>query len=470
LSNRRVLFVSYLYPPAGGLALPGVQRTVKFLRYLPVGKKYVLTLKSELYPDFFSVDNSLSLPVSNEVITRVGSFDLFKTLLDIRAAVAKVFRRNEGKSAKATSGMGNESAPEALYLGDVKVGAAKRIFAEFKDLVSDILTFPDYAHGWIIPALWEGRKIIKSKNIDVIFATAMPWTSFLVGFGLKVLTGTKLIVDFRDPWATNPFAYNKSTILKKTERFCENMIVRKADCVTLNTPELTEEFQSRYSFLPGSKFRTLYNGYDPVDFKKAQRIDLSVDRGKLVLSHIGFLYGLRDPAPVLNALIEIRKKNPGLASNIVFQQIGHTNLDYDLNSYVKDMELDENFLDLGPLPYSEALGHMASSDILLIIQPKTTTQIPSKIYEYIFFNKPIVSIGSKNGALARLINNYDFGNIFSDSDICGLSEFFVQKADQKAKSGELVANYSNRKLFDIRNISNKLSEIIEEVCGGYQLN
>ena len=461
--RKKILFVAYLYPPAGGKALPGVQRTVKFVRNLKENQTYVLTLKPQLYPDFFSDDNSLSLPIRDEAIAMAGTFDVFNVLLKIKEFITKKSNSSENEANSDTQNIENLDESDDVHLANKEESRLKKLYTGFKDFISDIMTYPDYAHGWVLPAILEGRKVIKRENIDVIFATGMPWSSLLVGFGLKILTGAKLIVDFRDPWATNPFATEKRFIVKVLDRFCEKQIVKRADCISLNTPELTKEFQTRYKFLPENKFQTLMNGYDPVDFKNLQANNLSVDPEKLVISHIGYLYGLRNPQPVLQALKEITGENAQLLSNIIFKQIGYTDLENDICSEIASMKLSKNYLDLGPLPYNEALQHMASSDILLIIQQETTTQIPSKIYEYIYLNKPIVTVGSKTGALATLIQDYEFGDIFLDSEVKELAEFFVQQANKKAETGEIVANYTSRELFDIKIISNRLSEIVESL-------
>ncbi len=461
--SRKILFIAYLFPPAGGKALPGVQRTIKFIRHLPSVKKYVLTLKPNLYPEFFSVDNAFQLPVNGEYTIRVGEFDVFKFLLKIRTFLFKGKKnRNETGDAGnlANPDEKKTNSPEGVIKGKPRAG----VWARFKDFISDILTFPDYAHGWLFPAIVKGARLIRKNKIDVIFATGMPWTSLLVGAALKKMTGAKLIIDFRDPWATNPFTPEKGAIMKNIKVRCERMVVEAADCVTLNTPELTSEFRERYSHLPPEKFKTLYNGYDPEMLTIEDVVNTKAPSDKLILSHVGYLYGLRDPSAVLEALAEAGKKDPALMSHLVFQQIGYTNLDYDLKVRVDSLGLSENFVDLGALPYAEALQHMASSDLLVIIQPQTTTQIPSKIYEYIFYNKPIIAIGSKESALANFIKNFGFGDIFLESEVYELAQYLLLKGKEKEQTGQLISSYDNRELFDIKNISKKLMNIIDEVC------
>ncbi len=455
--TKKILFVAYLYPPAGGKALPGVQRVVKFIKYLDSIDKYVLTLKPELYPDFFSLDNAFRLPVNNEQIIRTGELNLFNALIRVKnlIPIKKTCMSHSLHVSEDAVKVNNE---------DENKSKEKSKWQEIKDFVSEILTFPDYASGWIIPALLNGKEIIIREKIDVIFATGMPWTSLLVGAGLKGMTGVKLIVDFRDPWATNPFTHEKNKLIRKLENRAERIVVAAADCVTLNTPELADEFKKKYNEYSSNRFITLHNGYDPEILEIENVKSTYRDADKLVISHVGYLYGLRDPMPMLKALAIAQEKASKLGSRIVFQQIGYTNLAYDIDTCVSTLGINQNFIKLGHLPFSEALRCMDASDILIIIQPQTTTQIPSKIYEYIFYNKPIIAIGSRDGALANLINTYGFGKIFSESEIEKLADFLVCKAREKKRYGRLSIEYEKKEAFDIRNIAAQLIEIINNIC------
>jgi len=454
--DKKILFLAYLYPPAGGKGLPGVQRTVKFVRHLSCPKKYVLTLRDDLYPDFFSTDNRLPLPVNGEVIVRTGVTDIFRVFLKIREGLRRL---TGGKSSV-------QAYPHTR--GHLKAepsdSAKKSIPGRLKDIISEILTFPDYAYNWIVPTLYQGQRLIRQNNIDVIFATGMPWTSMVIGWLLKRLTGAKLISDFRDPWANNPFLTDKSALMKSLDAYMEQKIVTTADIVSLNTEELRKDFVSRYPDLPEDKFVTLVNGYDANDFKGVELGESQTEKGKLLLSHAGFLYGLRDPKPIFEAIGKLREKHAEIAGKIRLRQMGYTRLNYDLNRFLTENSLNMNYEDTGPLPFTRCLQNMAGSDILVIIQQDTKTQIPSKIYEYIYLNKPILTIASKEGALGKMIKTYQFGVIFEPDDIGGLADYLFQKASDKEKYDRLEAKYEHGYQFDVENITKQLEQIINKIC------
>ena len=130
------------------------------------------------------------------------------------------------------------------------------------------------------------------------------------------------------------------------------------------------------------------------------------------------------------------------------------------NKFIAQEFHEDNFQNFGQLPYTECLQHMQATDILLIIQPDTRTQIPSKFYEYIYLNKPILTIASKDVALGKMIVKYEFGNIFEPDDIEGIAEYLLTKLSEKEQTGLLKNNYKQRDLFDVINISKHFEDII----------
>ena len=326
--TKKILFIAYLYPPVGGKGLPGVQRTVKFLRYLQQADSYVLTMRTDLYPEFFPLEYDITLPVNNEKIIRTGTFDIFKQLLKLKKKFTFLFNKGAAQELNRRDQAGS-------FSGSDNVPRKKSLLAAVKDAVSGLFTFPDFANPWIIPAVLEGRKLVKKEGIDFVFATGLPWSSLLIGWLIKLSTGVRLVIDFRDPWVNNPFALDKTKFRKSAEKFLERRIVAKADIVSLNTDELREDFLARYASLPRSKFIVLPNGYDTHDFHNLPSKDAGSEQTALILSHAGFLYGVRDPKPIFEAIKLIRQQEEKLAHKIIFRQMGNTELGYDLPKYVQ---------------------------------------------------------------------------------------------------------------------------------------
>jgi hypothetical protein len=145
----------------------------------------------------------------------------------------------------------------------------------------------------------------------------------------------------------------------------------------------------------------------------------------------------------------------------VFQQIGSASLGYDLGERFARQIQRGMVRILPPKPYRECLNLLAESDVLVNFQPDTTTQIPSKFFDYLLLNRPILTIGKTSGALADLVRNYGFGDIFEPQDIVGIANYLKRCAVEKSKTGSIHANYPNKKEFDITHIAQNLSCLLQ---------
>jgi glycosyltransferase involved in cell wall biosynthesis len=442
-SNKRVLFIAYFYPPVSGSGLPGVQRIIKFIRNFKKMESYVLTLNPDAYPEYMSMSESLVLPIKNEEIDRTCVFDLFGFLISVRNLFKKFIKsvKKENKTkTKITAGM-KSRRPETSMI---------------REVISILLNYPDFARPWFLPGLWTGVHLIKKNKIDIIFATGMPWTSLILGWLLKKITGKKLVVDFRDPWVGNPYI-NKGRFEKYLDEKFEAKIVNRADLIVVNTDMLCKEMTNRYRAIDG-KIVVLPNGYDEWDFQQLPKIELPKD--KFVIAHAGLMYLKRDPIAILRAIECINKEYPELSSKIQFHQIGNIDLDYDLMEYCTKRDINNHIIIAGLLEHKKCLGYLASSDVLLLIQPNTKNQIPSKLYEYIYLEKPIITMTEKDGALASLISKYDLGYVFGPNEYRELSELLIKLAFEKFYNpGDATTKqYPDKDRFNARNISMKLED------------
>lgn len=216
---KKVLIISYLFPPAGG---GGVIRTTKFVKYLPQfdWQVYILAPKKAFYP---IEDKSLLKEIPKEVeIIRVKYFEPgFWFSWRYWQSLLKYF----------------------LY---------------------PWLLVPDNQAFWILPAVIAGYRLIKKEKIKLIYTSAAPYSDHLVGWILKKLTGVKWVADFRDEWTSNPFIRYPTKLHYWLNRFWEKKVISSADQVIAVSWPIVEHFKSLSS--KRNKFATLTNGFDQEDF------------------------------------------------------------------------------------------------------------------------------------------------------------------------------------------------------------
>ena len=458
------LFISYFYPPAGGTGLPGSQRTVKFIRWLQAAdKKYVLTLEPQCYPEGVLLDFVLPLPVGNEIIVRTPLVDQFSRAMQFRSKLKRKIKT--GMEAEKQQGLPAEDKSDRI---DTTLSLLQRC----KDFVYHYYYFPDQIAGpWLRPAVKAGVQLVRANNINIIFATGMPWTALEVGRQVAKKTGVPFVADFRDPWLGNPFLESKGWLLDRREQMCEQKIVEQAALVTANTEPLREEFIRRFPQVAAEKIISLPNGYDVGDFQHLAETGLNAHGGckRLVLVHAGFLYGKRDPAPLLDALELLVEKNPALADRIVFHQYGGVSVPYKVEHRYAHL-FDQGIVRLfGQVPFDECLNKLLLADVLVIIQPGTKTQVPSKLYDYLCINRPVLTITPRDGALGTMIREEGFGDLFMPEETESLSarleELCMMKFEHRLPP---TADYPNRDKFDVRHIARVLEERMLQIVSSVE--
>lgn len=456
-TTMKTLFVAYFYPPTESTGVPGSLRTVKFVRSLNKVESHVLTGIPQVDPERDALCH-LKLPVNGEHIHRVAAWDIFKLLLRFRA----LFRRTKSKEAAGHSipvfrtESSNSSTPKSRL-------------QNLKDFIYDLCYFPDQAGPWILPAVVRGANMVRRHNIDTLFATGSPWSGLIVGYLISRLTNRPLVVDFRDPWVNNPFHHSKGRFLDTAAQKLEARIVRHAAAISLNTPPLLDEFVARYPEAR-DKFFVMPNGYDTADFANITPAQTKRDHSDLVLCHAGFLYGVRDPAVLLNA---IRRANQlltgdGVQRRLVFHQIGDVQLGYNLGERFGDL-IESGALKIdASQPYKECLARLAAADIVVNIQPGTKTQVPSKLYDYLAIRRPILNITPADGALGQLVTTKALGDLFGFEEEDRLVEALIRIA--REPTPDEFAGYPNAHEFNVATISETLYEKLKAVSAGTRLS
>ncbi|ADP97674.1 TPR/glycosyl transferase domain protein [Marinobacter adhaerens HP15] len=454
LKDRHILFIAYFYPPTDSTGVPGCMRTIKFVRNLANGRCHVLTTspQTKSSPDALA---HLHLPVNREQIHRVKSLDIFKFLLWARKRIRLL--TSFSKRAEPTDKTVQSVLKTSNTNGEV---ASRSKVQKFKDFIYDACYFPDQAGPWIIPAVIKGIKVVKQHNIDAIFATGSPWSGLVAGYLISRLSSLPLIVDFRDPWMNNPFHQSKGRLLDDWSARLERRVVKHASAVSLNTDPLHAEFVHRYPDEPANKFFVMPNGFDSAEFQNIVAEPRVTVQDSLLLCHAGFLYGVRDPAVLLEAIRAANQQLADSGKRIVFRQIGDVNLGYDLKDRFSDLLEDGSLILDSARPYKECLSALASADIVVNVQPGTRTQIPSKLYDYLAINKPIINITSPDGALGTLVIDKKLGDLVSFEEKEQLTQLLKAYAlDEKLGS---FSGYENRDEFEISHITQTLARRLHE--------
>ena len=444
--------VAYFFPPVGGLAAAGSQRTLKFAKYLlregwnPV----LLTVREDAYETYLELDSTLLNRVPPQVeIIRTSVIRWLTRLLELKN------RLRAGRAGRENS---RSTAPASNL--DVQAVESKTKYQKIKDSITDLFEIPDGEIGWLLPAVFAGLRAVRRERIGVIYSTGKPWTAHLVGLVLKKMIGRPLVTDFRDPWMTNPFREEGSALKNRLEAFLEKKVIEGSDVVITNTIALREEFIKRFSLQSPEKFVALLNGYDPDDFPIASAKGKS-PADSFVLAHTGFLYGRRDPRNFLEALALFLKSARVGREKIRVVFVGSVELPYDLSRYLNTCGLEQVVTLIPHLPYQESLQYLINASALLLLQPGTETQVPSKLFEYIALGKPILAVSPLQGATSSLVREEGIGYSVDPDDIDKIASA-VERLFHDWEQGVMAfpANGHARDKFSIKHTTAILSQTL----------
>jgi glycosyltransferase involved in cell wall biosynthesis len=273
------------------------------------------------------------------------------------------------------------------------------------------------------------------------------------------------VIDFRDPWVTNPFReLPNNLLLGNYDRFLEKKVILLGDRIVCATPLMAKDLIERYSGIEG-KISFVLNGYDPLLFSEDGHV-AHLDRERVKLTHVGSLYGKRDITFLLRALSILKKENPDIAKDFCFEFIGPGTAPY--REIIEEMELSDMLRLYGPISYDTALDKYRQATVCICVGVSGTKiefQIPAKLYEFISFGKPVFALASAASNIALILK--DAGVQYFLADPSKPLEIYsrLKELHSKWKDGKLVygGNREKRMSFDSGMMAEKLEDIFLEV-------
>ncbi|HSD05870.1 glycosyltransferase family 4 protein [Flavobacterium sp.] len=376
---KKVLIVTYYWPPAGG---PGVQRWLKFAKYLPDFdiQPVVYVPENPTYP---IVDVNLEKEVSEKVI-------VLKNKIFEPYQLASVFSKN--KTQKISSG--------------IIPNQKKQTFLEKTLLwIRGNLFIPDARVFWVKPSIKYLEKYILENNIDIVITSGPPHSLHLIGMVLKQKLKITWFADFRDPWTTIGYhkALRLSTKAERKHKALEYRVLNTANKIIVTSKTTKTEFEA----ITNRPITVITNGYDN---EPVTKVELDV---KFSLAHIGSFLSERNPVILWESLVELIHEIPDFASHLELKLIGKVS--QEVLDTIGQFKLDPYLNNLGYLSHSEAISHQRNSQVLLLIEinsEETKSIIPGKLFEYMVSNRPIIAIGPQDSDFAEIITETNTGAFF----------------------------------------------------------
>ncbi|WP_264529561.1 glycosyltransferase family 4 protein [Flavobacterium sp. N502540] len=426
MEQKKLLIITYYFPPAGG---PGVQRWLKFVKYLPeFGIQPIVYVPEN--PTYPIVDEGLVNEISDKVI-------VLKNKIWEPYQLASVFSKN--KTKKISSG---------IFPHKKKQTFLDKIFL----WVRGNLFIPDARVFWVKPSVAYLEKYIKEHNIDTIVTSGPPHSLHLIGLELKEKLNVKWFADFRDPWTT--IGYHKALRLSgyaaKKHKNLEHKVLNSADTIIVTSKTTKVEFE----VITNKPISVITNGYDIENVEK-QTLDT-----KFTLAHIGSFLSDRNPRFLWECLVELLQEIPEFKSHLEIKLIGAVS--QEVLDAITEFEL-KNYLNLlGYVSHHEAIAHQKKSQVLLLIEinsEDTKSIIPGKLFEYMVSNRPIIAIGPQGSDFADIIKETNTGVFFDYSEKAKLKSVILDFYNQFLE-GKLQANGVGLQQYSRKNLTKQLAQLI----------
>ena len=423
--KKKVLIITYYWPPAGG---SGVQRWLKFSKYLR---------GFDIEPVIYTIDNP-----SYPILDKSSESEIPKDLEILKQAIFEpnsmlsFFGRN---NKKESAGFLN---PNPTFLGKIVQYIRANYF------------IPDARKFWIQPSVNFLSNYLENNHIDAIITTGPPHSMHLIGLELKKKLGIKWISDFRDPWTEIDYFQQLPLTKKATKKHqdLEQEVLRKSDMVVVVGETMKEKFLQHTK-----RIEVLTNGFDTIENLSTQKLD-----EKFSITHVGLMNSDRNPTILWKVLNEISNTNPNFKNDLRIKLIGKID-----DAVIQDLKVfDHNTIETIPyLDHKDVSKYQASSQVLLLSineVPSAKGIITGKIFEYLQAKRPILAIGPEDGDAAMILKNTNAGTII------GFKNKTVLKATilnlyKDYKEGVLFVKSINIEQYHRKNITSQLAEVIKKV-------
>ncbi|MBE0673323.1 MAG: glycosyltransferase [Bacteroidales bacterium] len=402
---KRVLIITYYWPPSGGA---GVQRWLKLARYLP---------SFGIEPVILTVDpDHATYPVTDYSLTEAIPQDL-KVYTTAATDYFRLLSRNKAIIPSA---------------GFAKTGK-RPLLNKLARFARGNFFIPDPRKGWNNHAYRKACEIIDNLGITDIITTSPPHSTQLIGLRLKKrYTNLNWIADLRDPW-TDIYYYSEfypTPIARAIDRKLEKKVILRADKLVAVGESLAGLFDTRY---PGVRDKTdvISNGFDPDDFEGLQPSSPDI----FTISYVGTLSDSYNIEGLLKSLREIAKEGRPVRlrfTGFVSAEQKKKILDYLPAETVTFREYCN---------HTGAIREMLDSSVLLLLIPDHRSNkviLTGKLFEYIATGKPILCIGPTDGDAASRISSLENSITAGYIDVSVITDFILKAMNGRYPEGQYL--------------------------------
>jgi len=436
---KRVLIISYYWPPTGG---SGVQRWVKFAKYLPQ-EGWQPVIYTPENPEQLAVDASLEAEVPAEA-------EIVKTRIIEPYELYRKFLRRSGHG---------EAAVEVNPVN----ARNKSFFQKAAMWVRGNLFLPDPRCLWIGPSVRFLKNYLKDHPVDLIVSTGPPQSMHMIGRRLSLETGLPWIADFRDPW-TKIFYFKHLAMMPSTLKWHQRMekkVLDDASAVVAVSPLVQQDFQA----MTQTPVELITNGFDECDFPEGSCEDAFGGPDKdFVITHTGLFAADGNPTILWKVLADKCRADENFGKHLKIRLVGKT--DSQITDSLEAVGLSDNVINLGYQPHAVAVEEQRTASLLILPlrkEPEYKAVLPGKLFEYLASWRPVLGIGQTDGAMSIILNTTKTGLVLDWNDEASLARF-IELCWQRHLKGELTVEDADLSQFTRKELTRRMAALFDRVA------
>lgn len=429
---KRVLIISYYWPPSGGA---GVQRWLKFVKYLrKFGWEPVLY--TPLNPEYPETDHSLEKDVPRGIeVIRQPIWEPYATY-------------------KKLQGQKKDEKINAAFLSERK---KNRFLENISIWIRGNFFIPDARKFWIRPSVSFLTQYLKDHPVEVVISTGPPHSMHLIAMSLARQLRLSWLADFRDPWTDIDFYKDLrlTSWADNKHRKLELEVLKSADIVTVISHTMASDMQK----ICPRQYEVITNGYDEEDTLD----DNPVPDNKFSIAHIGTLVSTRNPVILWEALKILIKEIPGFQEDLEIKLVGK--VDISVTGTINTMGLAQYIRKIDYLPHDQVIECQRQSQVLLLIinnTPNAKMILTGKFFEYLASRRPVLCLGPVDGDAAIIMKETNAGLISGFHDLETMKQNILQYYSSY-KAGTLGSANKNIEKYSREKLTGRLSGILDQL-------
>ncbi|MEM6735849.1 MAG: glycosyl transferase family 1 [Bacteroidota bacterium] len=423
MTSRKILIVTYYWPPSGGV---GVQRWMNF----------ALQLKEKAWEPIILTPENPQFEIKDETLVRKVK-DIQTCKLPIWEPV-QLFHNLTGNKERSN-----------VQQGLVMEKSNRTVKDKLAVWIRGNLLLPDPRVFWVKKATNFAVEFIKKEGISTVITTGPPHSMHLIGRSIKNKTQVKWLADFRDPWSKWDILskLNTTSLAMNVHEYLERSVLKQADNVITVSARLAKAL---------GNVEVLNNGVSALASES-----INTDESHFTLGYFGMLNELRNPSKLWMLLDQMCRENPYFASRLKIKIGGIVSASIK-DDLLKLQELKNKIQFLGYLSHDALQLEYQKCNLLLLLLNKSNNSrwiLPVKFFEYLAAKRMILCLGQRESDLGDIMNKKDLGEIFSYNEIESIRSF-IEDVFENKRGPSLEHLKSILVQFSHRNLVEKLEELL----------